>query len=94
MRQRPCTLLTQDSRYGHRSTSSLKKVLDVGEGKERTMSTEQLRIIGIAVALGISIGVVIGAVTDNVGLWVALGVTFGAAAGTVVATVLRNRRGG
>ena len=58
------------------------------------MSTEQLRIIGIAVALGISTGVVIGAVTDNVGLWVALGVTFGAAAGAVVATVLQNRRGG
>lgn len=58
------------------------------------MSTEQLRIIGIGVALGISIGVVIGAGTDNVGLWVALGVTFGAAGGVVVATVLQNRRGG
>ncbi len=58
------------------------------------MSTEQLRIIGIAVALGISTGVVIGAVTDNVGLWMALGVTFGAAAWTVSATVLQNRRGG
>jgi len=87
-------VLTQDSWYGHRSTSSWKKALNVGKGEDRTMSTEQLRIIGIGVALGISIGVVIGAVTDNVGLWVALGVTFGAAGGVVVATVLQNRRGG